>query len=207
MTDDKFKKLEEYRRLARLGGGLDRIEKQHKAGKLTARERLNLLLDPGTFIEIDDFVLHRATEFGMSEFFALGDGVITGLGQINDRKVAVYVQDFTVKGGSVGEMHAMKIARIIETAMKLGVPVIGINDSGGARIQEGIDSLKGYGEIFYKNVMASGVIPQIVAIMGPCAGGAVYSPVLADFIIMTKKTSFMFITGPKVVKAAIGVKG
>ena len=204
MTDDKFKKLEEYRRLARLGGGLDRIEKQHKAGKLTARERLNLLLDPGTFIEIDDFVLHRATEFGMSEFFALGDGVITGLGQINDRKVAVYVQDFTVKGGSVGEMHAMKIARIIESAMKLGVPVIGINDSGGARIQEGIDSLKGYGEIFYKNVMASGVIPQIVAIMGPCAGGAVYSPVLADFIIMTKKTSFMFITGPKVVKAAIG---
>jgi len=204
MVKGRFKKLEEYRRLAHLGGGPERIEKQHKKGKLTARERLNLLVDPGSFIELGDFILHRATGFGMDEFFALGDGVITGLGEIDGRKVALYLQDFTVKGGSVGEMHAMKIARTIEMAMKLGIPVIGINDSGGARIQEGIDSLKGYGEIFYRNVLASGVVPQIVAIMGPCAGGAVYSPALADFIIMTRKTSFMFITGPKVVKAAIG---
>lgn len=200
---NKITELLDKRRLAFLGGGPERIEKQHKAGKLTARERLERLIDPGTFIDLGRFVTHRATGFGMEKRKAYGDGVITGLGEVRGRKVAVYFQDFTFMGGSVGEMHASKIARLIQLALKMGIPLIGVNDSGGARIQEGVDSLKGYGEIFYWNVMASGVIPQIVAIMGPCAGGAVYSPALADFIIMTKK-SFMFITGPKVVKAAIG---
>ena len=201
--DEKLKKLEEYRRLARLGGGVEKIERQHAQGKLTARERLELLVDPGTFIEVGEFVLHRSRDFGMDRVFAPGDGVVAGIGEVSGRRVALYLQDFTVMGGSVGEMHAHKIARLIELALKLGIPLIGINDSGGARIQEGVDSLKGYGEIFYMNVMASGVVPQIMAIMGPCAGGAVYSPALADFVIMTKK-SFMFVTGPKVVKAAIG---
>lgn len=199
-------RIEELRRRyreARLGGGIDRIQRQHEAGKLTAWERIEKLLDPGSFIEFGTFVRHRCREFGMDKKFAYGDGVVTGYGTINDRPVMVYSQDFTFMGGSVGEMHAEKIARTIEIAMKIGVPVIGLNDSGGARIQEGVASLKGYGEIFYRNVMASGVIPQIVAIMGPCAGGAVYSPALADFIFMTGK-SFMFVTGPKVVKAAIG---
>ena len=203
MDSEKLELLRKLREELKKGGGLDRIEKQHKQGKLTARERIEVLLDPDSFIEYDEFVLHRATEFGMRERKYLGDGVVTGVGLIEGRPVAVYAQDFTVMGGSVGEMHAMKIAKLLDMALKLGIPVIGLNDSGGARIQEGVDSLKGYGEIFYRNVLASGVIPQIVAIMGPCAGGAVYSPALSDFIIMTKK-SFMFITGPKVVKAATG---
>lgn len=200
----KIEELRALRERARLGGGPERIASQHKAGKQTAWERLELLLDKGSFIELGRFVKHRATEFGMTEKVAYGDGVVTGLGEIGGRKVAVYAQDFTFMGGSVGEMHAQKIASLIELAVKLGVPVIGLNDSGGARIQEGVDSLKGYGEIFYRNVLASGVVPQIVAIMGPCAGGAVYSPALADFIVMVRKTSYMFITGPKVVKAATG---
>ncbi len=201
---DKITELLEKRRLASLGGGPERIKRQHDAGKLTAWERLERLVDPDSFIDLGRFVTHRATGFGMEKRKAYGDGVITGLGRIDGRRVALYLQDFTFMGGSVGEMHALKIARVIQLAVKMGVPLIGINDSGGARIQEGVDSLRGYGEIFYWNVMASGVIPQIVAVMGPCAGGAVYSPALADFIIMTRKTSFMFITGPKVVKAAIG---
>ncbi len=203
MSSDPFKRLEELRQKSLLGGGPNYIARQHSSGKLTARERMELLLDPGSFIEFDEFVMHRCTDFGMDKKRYLGDGVITGFGKINGRVVAVYAQDFTVIGGSVGEMHAKKICQLYDVALQLGVPVIGLNDSGGARIQEGVDSLKGYGEIFHRNVLASGVIPQIVAIMGPCAGGAVYSPALADFIIMTKK-SFMFITGPKVVKAATG---
>jgi len=201
---EKFKELEENRAKAKLGGGQEAIEKQHKAGKLTARERIELLLDPGSFVEIDSFVVHRCYDFGMEKRRVFGDAVVTGYGTINGRKVFVYAQDFTFIGGSLGEMHAKKITKIQDMALKAGVPIIGLNDSGGARIQEGIASLSGYGEIFYRNVMASGVIPQIIAIMGPCAGGAVYSPALADFIIMVRKTSYMFITGPKVVKAAIG---
>jgi acetyl-CoA/propionyl-CoA carboxylase len=204
MDQAKIEELKALRERARLGGGPDRIASQHKAGKLTAWERLELLLDPGSFVELGRFVRHRATEFGMAERAAYGDGVVAGLGEVGGRRVAVYAQDFTFMGGSVGEMHARKIAALIEMAMKLGIPVIGLNDSGGARIQEGVDALKGYGEIFYANVLASGVVPQIVAIMGPCAGGAVYSPALADFVIMVRKTSYMFITGPKVVKAATG---
>lgn len=200
----RVEKLKQLREQIKLGGGIDKVKKQHEAGKLTAWERIELLVDGDTFVELGRFITHRATELGMSSRIAHGDGVVTGIGEIGGRKVAVYAQDFTFMGGSVGEMHAMKIAHLIELAMKLGIPVIGLNDSGGARIQEGVDSLKGYGEIFYRNVMASGVIPQIVAIMGPCAGGAVYSPALADFIIMVRKTSYMFITGPKVVKAATG---
>ncbi len=200
--DDRIQELIENRRKSRLRNETA-IEKQHRSGKMTAFERLDKLLDKDSFIEFGRFVQHRATEFGMDKKKVFGDGVITGLGSIDGRKVAVYLQDFTFMGGSVGEMHASKIASIIKAAVKLGIPIIGINDSGGARIQEGVDSLKGYGEIFFNNVNASGVVPQITAIMGPCAGGAVYSPALADFIIMTKK-SFMFITGPQVVKAAIG---
>ncbi len=199
----KIHELIERRKKSELAGGEREIERQHKSGRLTVKERLDLLLDEGSLIHIDRFILHRAKEFGMEEKKAYGDGVIAGIGTIEGRRVAVYMQDFTFMGGSVGEMHGAKIARTIDTALKLGIPLVGINDSGGARIQEGVDSLKGYGDIFYRNVMASGVIPQIVAIMGPCAGGAVYSPALADFIVMTKN-SFMFITGPKVVKSAIG---
>ena len=202
-VQERIEELLKKRKQARLGGGPERIARQHAAGKYTAWERLEMLVDKGSFIEFGRFVLHRATEFGMDKRKAYGDGVITGLAEIGGRKVAVYFQDFTFMGGSVGEMHATKIARTIQLALKLGIPIVGINDSGGARIQEGVDSLKGYGEIFYWNVMASGVVPQIVAIMGPCAGGAVYSPALSDFIVMTEK-SFMFITGPKVVKAATG---
>ena len=201
-TDEKIHELVEKRKKARLRSD-EAVEKQHKAGKLTVFERLEKLLDKNSFIELGRFVQHRATEFGMEKRKMYGDGVLTGLGNIEGRKVAVYLQDFTFMGGSVGEMHASKIASLIRLATKLGIPVIGINDSGGARIQEGVDSLKGYGDIFYNNVQASGVVPQITAIMGPCAGGAVYSPALADFIVMTRK-SFMFITGPRVVKAAIG---
>ena len=202
LLNDKISELLEKRKKTEIGDP-SRIEKIKQQGKLTVKERLELLVDPGTFIYIGRYVQHRAIGFGMEKKKAYGDGVVAGIGSVNGRRAAIYLQDFSFMGGSVGEMHASKIARTIEMAIKLGIPVIGINDSGGARIQEGVDSLKGYGEIFYRNVMASGVVPQIVAIMGPCAGGAVYSPALADFIIMTKK-SFMFITGPKVVKAAIG---
>jgi len=200
----KIRALREKLEEAYLGGGTKAIEVQHKKGKLTARERLEKLLDPGSFLELDALVLHRCYDFDMPKRKAYGDGVVTGLGTIDERQVAVYAQDFTFMGGSLGEMHAKKICKVMDLAMKLGIPLIGLNDSGGARIQEGIDSLAGYGEIFYRNVMASGVIPQIVAIMGPCAGGAVYSPALCDFIIMVTKTSYMFVTGPKVIKAVTG---
>src|SRR4051812_21789271 len=184
----------------KLGGGLDRIETQHKKGKLTARERINLLMDPGSFEEIGALVVHRTTDFGMNEQQYYGDGVITGFGTVNGRLVYVFAQDFTVFGGALSETHAEKICKIMDLAMKTGAPVIGLNDSGGARIQEGVRSLGGYADIFYRNVQSSGVIPQISAIMGPCAGGAVYSPAMTDFTIMVENTSYMFVTGPNVVK-------
>lgn len=192
--------LEKKRRSASLGGGQKRIDAQHNNGKLTARERIETLLDPDSFEEYGMFVEHRCSDFGMGKKKFPGDGVITGQGTINGRLVFVYSQDFTVLGGSLGEAHAEKICRIQDMAMKVGAPVIGINDSGGARIQEGVNSLGGYGEIFQRNVDASGVIPQISLIMGPCAGGAVYSPALTDFIFMVKNSSYMFVTGPEVVK-------
>ncbi len=199
--EERLAKLQQMRREAMLGGGAKRIEQQHAKGKLTARERLDLLLDPGTFEELDMFVTHRASEFGMAERKYLGDGVVTGYGKIDGRLVFVFSQDFTVFGGSLSEMHARKICKIMDLAMKNGAPVIGLNDSGGARIQEGVDSLGGYADIFLRNVLASGVIPQISVIMGPCAGGAVYSPAMTDFIIMVQDTSYMFVTGPDVVRA------
>lgn len=186
------------------GGGEEKIKKQHESGKMTARERINLLLDEGSFVEIGGFVKHRCTEFDMPNTEAPGDGVVTGYGTIDGRLVYVYAQDFTVIGGSLGEMHAQKICKVMDMAMKMGAPLIGINDSGGARIQEGIDALKGFGEIFFRNTLASGVIPQISVIMGPCAGGAVYSPAITDFVFMVDKTSQMFITGPQVIKAVTG---
>jgi len=201
---EKIQRYRELREQSRLGGGKERIEEQHKKGKLTARERIELLLDPNTFVELDPYVVHICTDFGMAERKALGDGVVTGYGTIDGRPVYVFSQDFTVFGGSLGEMFAKKVCKIMDLAMKAGAPVIGINDSGGARIQEGVASLAGYGDIFYRNVLASGVIPQISAIMGPCAGGAVYSPALTDFIVMVDKTSHMFITGPEVIKAVLG---
>ncbi|MEM9896313.1 MAG: acyl-CoA carboxylase subunit beta [Bacteroidota bacterium] len=185
---------------AELGGGLDRIAKQHQKGKLTARERISILLDEGSFEEIGKFVTHRATDFGMADQKILGDGVITGYGTVNERLVYVFSQDFTVFGGSLSETFAEKIVKIMELAMKNGAPVIGLNDSGGARIQEGVVSLGGYADIFYRNTLASGVIPQISAILGPCAGGAVYSPAITDFIFMVEQSSYMFVTGPNVVK-------
>jgi propionyl-CoA carboxylase beta chain len=203
-VDEKIKRLRELDEQAKLGGGQKRIEEQHGKGKLTARERIELLLDSGSFNELDRFVVHQCTEFGVSEKRFLGDGVITGYGTINGRLVYVFSQDFTVFGGSLGEMFAKKVCKLMDLALKTGAPVIGLNDSGGARIQEGVASLAGYGDIFFRNVITSGVIPQISAIMGPCAGGAVYSPALTDFIIMVDKTSHMFITGPDVVKAALG---
>lgn len=196
--------LEERRHQARLGGGPSRIKQQHDKGKLTARERIEILLDPDSFEETGMFVEHRCMNFGMSDKKFPGDGVITGHGTINGRLVFVYSQDFTVLGGSLGENHAKKICQLIDMAIQAGAPVIGINDSGGARIQEGVDSLGGYGELFQRNVMASGVIPQISLIMGPCAGGAVYSPALTDFIFMVKNSSYMFVTGPDVVKTVTG---
>jgi len=199
-----LEQLEERRARARLGGGEKRIEAQHARGKLTARERIEILLDEGSFEEFDMFVEHRNTEFGMAEQKVPGDGVVTGWGTINGRKVFVFSQDFTVFGGSLSETHAEKIAKIMDMAMKVGAPVIGLNDSGGARIQEGVDSLAGYAEVFTRNVLASGVIPQISVIMGPCAGGAVYSPAMTDFIFMVKDTSYMFVTGPDVVKTVTG---
>lgn len=197
------KAIEELRRRkeeALKGGGESRIQRQHAQGKLTARERLDLLLDPGSFEEFDMFVTHRIHDFGLEEKKIYGDGVVTGFGTIHGRKVAVFSQDFTVFGGTLSLAHAEKIVKLQEMAIKLGIPLIGLNDSGGARIQEGVGSLAGYAEIFWRNVQASGVIPQISAIMGPCAGGAVYSPALTDFIFMVRHTSYMFITGPEVVK-------
>lgn len=200
----KIADLKQRQEIIKLGGGKQRIEKQHQSGKLTARERINKLLDPDTFIEIDQFVKHRCTNFGMEEQDNPGEGVVTGYGYINGRLVFVFAQDFTVVGGSLGEMHAAKIVKVQKMAMQVGAPIIGINDSGGARIQEGVDALAGYGDIFFQNTMASGVIPQISVIMGPCAGGAVYSPAITDFIYMVDKTSQMFITGPQVIKTVTG---
>jgi propionyl-CoA carboxylase beta chain len=185
---------------ALLGGGQKRIDAQHKRGKLTARERVELFLDEGSFEEIGKFVEHRATDFGIENEIYLGDGVVTGYGTVHDRLVYIYSQDFTVFGGSLSETHAEKIVKVMELAMKNGAPIIGLNDSGGARIQEGVVSLGGYADIFYRNTLASGVVPQISAIMGPCAGGAVYSPAITDFIFMVENTSYMFVTGPNVVK-------
>lgn len=187
-----------------LGGGQARIEKHHSTGKMTARERIDYLLDGESFVELDAFVKHRATNFKMEEVDAPSDGVVTGYGQVDGRLVFVYSQDFTVIGGSLGEMHAAKIIKVQDMALKMGAPIIGFNDSGGARIQEGVDALSGYGKIFYRNTISSGVIPQISVIMGPCAGGAVYSPAITDFIFMTDKTSMMFITGPGVIKSVTG---
>jgi propionyl-CoA carboxylase beta chain len=197
---DKLKRLAELRAQAELGGGEDRIKAQHAKGKLTARERLDLLLDEGSFREFDRFVTHRATEFGLADKKVLGDGVVTGMGRIYGRQVLVFSQDFTVFGGSLSEAHAEKICKIMDMAMKAGCPVIGLNDSGGARIQEGVVSLGGYAEIFWRNTQASGVVPQITAVLGPCAGGAVYSPAITDFIYMVDGSSYMFVTGPDVVK-------
>ncbi|PSK98721.1 acyl-CoA carboxylase subunit beta [Cecembia rubra] len=197
---DKFELLQKKNEEALQGGGEARIAAQHKKGKLTARERIHLLLDEGTFQEIDKFVMHRAKDFGLEKEHYLGDGVVTGYGEVNGRLVYVYSQDFTVFGGSLSETHAEKICKIMDMAMKNGAPVIGLNDSGGARIQEGVVSLGGYADIFYRNTLASGVVPQISAIMGPCAGGAVYSPAITDFILMVENTSYMFVTGPNVVK-------
>src|SRR5579875_2805824 len=199
-THDKILELRRLKEQAMLGGGKKRIEAQHKKGKLTARERLDLLLDPGTFNELDMFVTHRSTDFGLDEQKILGDGVVTGYGQIDGRLVYVFSQDFTVFGGSLSEAHAEKICKIMDMAMKNGAPVIGLNDSGGARIQEGVVSLGAYADIFLRNTLASGVVPQISAIMGPCAGGAVYSPAITDFIFMVEQTSYMFVTGPNVLK-------
>lgn len=199
--EEKIKQLRELNLKAELGGGETRIAKQHTAGKLTARERIELLLEKGSFVEIDKFVTHRCTEFGLEKQKPLGDGVVTGYGMIGQKTVFVFAQDFTVFGGALSETYAHKICKIMDMAMQLGAPVIGLNDSGGARIQEGVRSLAGYAEIFLRNSLASGVIPQISAIMGPCAGGAVYSPALTDFIFMVKESSYMFITGPEVVKS------
>ena len=201
---EKVKELIDLRIEARLGGGQKAIDKQHDKGKYTARERISMLLDEGSFEEFDMFVKHRCTNFGQDKKHFLGDGVVTGYGTIEGRLVYVFAQDFTVWGGSLSETMAQKICKVMDQAMKMGAPVIGINDSGGARIQEGINALAGYAEIFQRNIMASGVIPQISGIFGPCAGGAVYSPALTDFTIMTKGTSYMFLTGPKVVKTVTG---
>ncbi|MEX0772973.1 MAG: acyl-CoA carboxylase subunit beta [Balneolales bacterium] len=200
MVNDKAEVLKRLRKEAHIGGGEKRIEKQHQAGKLTARERLDILLDKKSFEEIGALVRHRGTDFGIDKQSYPGDGVVTGFGKINGRPVYVYSQDFTVFGGSLSEAHAEKICKIMDLAVKNGVPIIGLNDSGGARIQEGVASLGGYAEVFWRNSMASGVVPQISAVMGPCAGGAVYSPAITDFIFMVKNTSFMFVTGPNVVK-------
>jgi methylmalonyl-CoA decarboxylase subunit alpha len=201
---DKIKELLDKRGMARLGGGEKKIQSQHSKGKLTARERIELLLDEGSFEEYDMFVQHRTKSFGMDKEIYLSDGVVTGQGTIDGRLVFVFAQDFTVFGGSLSETFANKICKIMDKAMKVGAPVIGLNDSGGARIQEGVRSLAGYADIFQRNILASGVIPQISAVFGPCAGGAVYSPALTDFIIMSEKSSYMFVTGPKVVRTVTG---
>ncbi|MEE9418572.1 MAG: carboxyl transferase domain-containing protein, partial [Desulfatiglandaceae bacterium] len=199
--EDKIQALIKKNTEAELGGGQDRIDVQHKKGKWTARERIHQLLDQDTFEEIDKFVLHQSTNFGMEKKRFAGDGVVTGYGRINGRPVYVFAQDFTILGGSLSLAVSEKICKVMDLARKNGAPLIGLNDSGGARIQEGVSSLAGYGNIFMRNVLGSGVIPQISAIMGPCAGGAVYSPALTDFIFMVEKTSYMFITGPQVIKS------
>jgi methylmalonyl-CoA decarboxylase alpha subunit len=203
-TFDKIKDMHEKSEKIMAGGGEKRVQKQHASGKMTARERIEKLMDVGTFVELDRFVTHRCTNFGMEKEEAPGEGVVTGYGTIDGRLVYVFAQDFTVVGGSLGEMHAAKICKVQDMAMKMGAPIVGINDSGGARIQEAVDALSGYGKIFYRNTLASGVIPQISAIMGPCAGGAVYSPALTDFVYMVNHTSQMFITGPQVIKTVTG---
>lgn len=200
IIEEKYNLFEEKNKLAELGGGQARIDKQHAAGRKTARERIDLLLDPGTFVELDKFVTHRTTDFGMADNKFLGDGVVSGYGKIDGRLMYVFAQDFTVFGGSLSRANADKIIKVMDLAMKMGAPVIGLNDSGGARIQEGVESLAGYADIFYRNVMSSGVIPQISAVLGPCAGGAVYSPAITDFIMMVKESSYMFVTGPDVIK-------
>ena len=202
--EEKLKLLEKRRAKVLAGGGPKRVEAQHAKGKKTARERIEALLDKGSFIELDAFVEHRCTDLGMAEIEAPGEGVVIGYGTIQGRTVYVFAQDFTVIGGSLGEMHAAKICKAMDMAVKVGCPCIGINDSGGARIQEGVDALSGYGDIFYRNTLSSGVVPQISVIMGPCAGGAVYSPALTDFVFMTEGTANMFITGPQVIKAVTG---
>src|ERR1700749_1536509 len=199
MTDPN-ELLADLERRAELGGGPDRLEKQHAAGKLTARERIELLFDPGTFEELDKLVMHRCRDFGMAEQIVPGDGVVSGHGPIDGRQVFPFAQDFTVFGGSLSETNAAKIVKVMDLAVKLGAPIVGLNDSGGARIQEGVVSLGGYADIFLRNTLASGVVPQISAIMGPCAGGAVYSPAITDFTVMVHNTSYMFITGPDVIR-------
>ncbi len=199
-SEEKLKELKQKREAALLGGGEERIKRIHDSGRLTARERINLLFDPGTFQELGVFVTHRCTDFGMDKQKITGDGVVTGFGKINGRMTYAFAQDFTVFGGTLSEANAMKICRLMDLALENGAPIIGLNDSGGARIQEGVSSLGGYAEIFLRNTLASGVIPQISAIMGPCAGGAVYSPAITDFIIMVDQTSHMFVTGPNVIK-------
>lgn len=204
MSETFLKELASRKQKITAGGGEKRIARQHEKGKMTARERLEGLLDPDSFVELDTFVRHRCIDFGMEKVEAPGEGVVTGYGTIDGRVVYVFAQDFTVIGGSLGEMHARKICKVMDLALKNGAPLIGINDSGGARIQEGVDALSGYGQIFYRNTIASGVIPQISVIMGPCAGGAVYSPALTDFVFMVEGSSYMFITGPQVIKAVTG---
>jgi len=200
-NEERITRLEAMRAEAQLGGGVARIEQQHSRGKLTARERLDLLLDDGSFVELDAFVSHRSTSFGLEDQVVLGDGVVTGHGTIDGRLVFVFSQDFTVLGGSLGEAYAEKICKVMDLAMKVGAPIVGLNDSGGARIQEGVVSLGGYADIFLRNTLASGVVPQVSIVMGPCAGGAVYSPAITDFTVMVEGTSYMFVTGPNVVKA------
>ncbi len=202
--EDALRDLNVRLERVRAGGGADKVEKQHRAGKLTARERLDRLFDPGTFVELDAFVRHRCTDFGMADVEAPGDGVVTGFGLVDGRKVMAFAQDFTVIGGSLGQAHAAKICKVMDLALKTGCPLVGLNDSAGARIQEGVDALDGYGQIFFRNTMCSGVIPQLAVIMGPCAGGAVYSPALTDFVFMVANTAQMFITGPQVIKAVTG---
>ncbi|TYS19048.1 methylmalonyl-CoA carboxyltransferase [Rossellomorea vietnamensis] len=203
---EKINELYDRRREVQLGGGDERIDKQHEKGKLTARERIDILVDKGSFVELNPFIEHRSTDFGLDGMKGPGDGVVTGYGKVNGRPIYLFSQDFTVFGGALGEMHAKKIAHVMDLAVKNGAPFIGLNDSGGARIQEGVVSLDGYGHIFYRNSIYSGVIPQISVIMGPCAGGAVYSPAITDFVFMVDKTSQMFITGPKVIETVTGEK-
>ncbi|MFA9424057.1 MAG: acyl-CoA carboxylase subunit beta, partial [Sedimentibacter sp.] len=206
MPNNKLIELREKNKKVQLGGGQKAIDKQHESGKLTARERILKLLDEGSFAEIDAYVEHRCVNFGMEKKIIPGEGVVSGYGTINGRLVCIYAEDFTVIGGSLGEMHAAKIVKAQEMALKVGAPIIGINDSGGARIQEGVDALSGFGKIFFNNTIASGVIPQISVIMGPCAGGAVYSPAITDFIFMVRNISKMFITGPNVIETVTGEK-
>ncbi len=203
-TSQAIEKLRKQREKSFEGGGVKRIESQHAKGKLTAHERVLQFLDPSSFVEFDAFVMHNCSDLGMDKQKYLGDGVVAGYGKVNGRIVYVFAQDFTVFGGSVSEMHARKICKVMDLALQNGAPVVGLNDSGGARIQEGVASLGGYADIFYRNTLSSGVIPQISAILGPCAGGAVYSPAITDFIVMTNHSSHMFITGPDVIKTVTG---